>query len=137
MIDPFSQFWDMIVGRQQGPLSFRLILQPVMAAIIAVRSGIKDARAGRPPYGWHVLTHPEARGEGMRSAWKDLSKLFILAIVLDVVYQVIVYSRVRPLAALLIALILAVPSYVLVRGPANRLARRFGKGPPADPQGPG
>jgi hypothetical protein len=37
-------------GRVGGPMSFRLILQPAMAAFFAVEAGLKDSRTGRPPY---------------------------------------------------------------------------------------
>ena len=40
--------------RASGPLSFRFILQPSMAAIAAIHDGVKDARAGRSPYFWTV-----------------------------------------------------------------------------------
>ncbi len=35
-------------------MTFRFILQPVMAAIAALHDGIKDARLGRSPYFWTV-----------------------------------------------------------------------------------
>src|SRR5690348_6901380 len=47
---------EMLVGRLQGPLTLRLVIQPVMAAIFAVRAGLKDAREGRRPYLWKVVT---------------------------------------------------------------------------------
>jgi hypothetical protein len=40
--------WEMHVGRAYGPLSFRFIIQPTVAAVIAIRAGLEDARAGRP-----------------------------------------------------------------------------------------
>jgi hypothetical protein len=44
--------WDMLIGREHGPLAFRLVLQPKVAALLAIRAGVRDAKAGRPPHGW-------------------------------------------------------------------------------------
>lgn len=41
-----------LIDRVSGPMRFRLILQPVMAVIFAIRAGLKDAKEGRPPYFW-------------------------------------------------------------------------------------
>ena len=44
-----STLWEMLIGRIEGPLTLRLVLQPTMASFLAVRAGLKDARsAGRP-----------------------------------------------------------------------------------------
>ena len=37
-----------LIGRMDGPLAFRLILQPVAAAFLAIRAGLKDVRMGTP-----------------------------------------------------------------------------------------
>jgi hypothetical protein len=46
--DLLTRFWTDLVGRLTGPMTFRLILQPLMAILIAVRDGVKDAREDRP-----------------------------------------------------------------------------------------
>ena len=45
-------------------MTFRFILQPVMAAVAALHDGIKDARLGRSPYFWTVA----AQRAGARAA---------------------------------------------------------------------
>jgi hypothetical protein len=50
-----------LVGRPDAPVRFRLILQPLMATLVAVRDGLKDARTGRSAYFWTVLRHPRRR----------------------------------------------------------------------------
>ncbi len=131
MSDMMAQVWEMLVGREHGPLSFRLIVQPLVAAAFAVRAGVRDARAGRPPFAWNVLTRPEARVEDFRSAWRDIGHLFLLAIAIDVVYELIVFRRIYPLQPIIVAIILAVPPYLLVRGVVDRMVNRThrGKGP--------
>jgi len=50
--------------------------------------------------------------------------VFILAMVLDSIYQLIVHRGVYVLELLITAAILAIVPYVLIRGPVNRIARR-------------
>ena len=47
-----TRFWDQLIAQPSGPLAFRLILQPIMATILAILDGLKDARVGRSPYSW-------------------------------------------------------------------------------------
>lgn len=49
------QGWAGIVGRLDGPLHFRFIGQPLMASVLAIIDGVKDARMGKPPYFWAVI----------------------------------------------------------------------------------
>jgi hypothetical protein len=106
-------------------MSFRLMMQPAMATFFAVRSGLRDAREGRPAYFWAVLTNPGERADSIRRGWADVGKIFIIAIVLDVIYQVIVIRRVYVGESLITATLLAIVPYLLVRGPATRIARKF------------
>ena len=123
MSDTLLHHWEMLIGRWYGPLSFRLLVQPTVAAILGIRAGLADARAGRAAYGWSVLTHSGNRLRLIRDGWKDVAKLFLVALVLDVVYQIIVLERLYPGHTILIAATLALPSYFIVRGPTNRIAR--------------
>jgi hypothetical protein len=54
---------------------------------------------------------------------KDIGRIFIVAIVLDTAYQLMVFRRVYPGEVLVVAVLCAVVPYVLVRGPITRLAR--------------
>src|SRR5262245_5140956 len=36
--------WEQLIQRPTGPMSFRFILQPIMAAVAALRDGIDDAK---------------------------------------------------------------------------------------------
>ena len=53
--------WEQLIDRPAGPMAFRFILQPAMAAIVAMRDGIADAKAGRSAYFWTLLTNPSER----------------------------------------------------------------------------
>jgi hypothetical protein len=111
--------------RVGGPMTFRIILQPLMAGLFAVRAGLRDAREGRPPYLWTILTDSSQRAALIREGWRAVVRVFILAIVMDVIYQLIVRRWIYPGETLIVAVVLAVFPYLLLRGPINRLVRRF------------
>jgi len=119
----FANYLSDFIARFDGPLHFRLILQPLMAIVLAARDGTRDARAGRSAYLWTLLSDPAQRRYLLEDGWKGISRVFILAYALDVVYQLIEFHRLKAFEALLTALILAVIPYVLLRGPVNRLVR--------------
>ena len=123
MDDLLSRFFEDLVGRLTGPMKFRLILQPVMAIIFAVRSGLKDAKAGKPPYFWALFTDADHRAAMFKDGWKSVGRVFILGIVMDVIYQIIVFRRFYPVEALVVAAVLAIVPYLLIRGPVTRIAR--------------
>jgi hypothetical protein len=62
--------WENLIGRSDGPMTFRIIVQPTVAIVWAIRSGLKDAREGRPPFLWTILTNPGQRHELLRHGWK-------------------------------------------------------------------
>jgi len=127
MEDLLNWAWDHLIGRVDGPLKFRLVLQPAMAVIFAVRDGLKDAREGKSPYFWAVFTEPERRGELIQQGWRSVAKVFILAALMDLIYQYLVLGWLYPIASLFIAFILAIVPYLLIRGPLNRILRRFSR----------
>ncbi len=120
-MDFLSRFFGSFLPRLDGPLHFRFIFQPTMAIIFAVIDGIKDAKMGRAPYFWDIVKKPERRRELMILGWKRFGKIFILAVVLDVIYQIKVNHWWYPGETLVVALLLAVLPYLIVRGPINRL----------------
>ena len=124
MEDLLSRVVEDIVGRVSGPMKFRLILQPVVAALLAIRSGLKDAKENKPPYFWAIFTDPDSRVEMIRDGWKSVGRVFIFGIIMDGIYQFIVFRWFYPVEALLVAAILALVPYLLIRGPVSRIARR-------------
>ena len=57
-------YWDEVVARAHGPMKIRLLLQPCMAALFAVRAGRRDAREGRRPYLWPSSGRPRTSSIG-------------------------------------------------------------------------
>ena len=114
-----------LAARVTGPMKFRLVLQPAMAAFFAIRSGLADAKAGRPAYFWSLVSNSAERDAMIKDGWKNISRVFILALVLDFIYQAIELHFVYVGEAVIVAFVLAIVPYVILRGPVMRLARRY------------
>lgn len=114
-----------LAARVTGPMKFRLVLQPAMAAFFAIRSGLVDARAGKPPYFWALLSDHAQRKDMIKDGWKSVGRVFVLALVLDVVYQIIVLRFVYVGEAIIVAVVLAILPYLILRGLVTRLARKI------------
>jgi hypothetical protein len=123
MEELLTRVTENLVGRVHGPLTFRFLLQPAIAIFLAVRAGLRDAREDRPPYFWALLYNPVHRREMLRDGWRDVGKVFVIAIILDVVYQLIVLRWVYPGETLIVAAALALLPYLIFRGLITRIAR--------------
>jgi hypothetical protein len=131
MDDIFQRLWDNLTARLTGRMNFRLVPQPVMARGFVICSGVKDARAGVTAFLWTGITEPAQRSRLPGEAWKDVGKVFVLAMVLDAVYQVIQVIQVIAqrgvflFELLIVAPLLALVPYILLRGPVTRLVAMF------------
>ena len=54
-----------------------------------------------------------------------VARVIGLGAVIDLIYQIMVFRGVHPLQLVVIVLLLAFVPYLLLRGPVNRIARRF------------
>jgi hypothetical protein len=123
---------EQLLGRAIGPLQFRFFVMPTMVTLIAIRAGLNDAREGRPAFLWDVLFNPTQRGTRLLAGWKDVTRVFILALGLDATYQAWVLQAFCAVQALIVAIACAILPYVLFRGPTARLARALTR-IPAEP----
>lgn len=123
--DIIARGWENFLARPEGPLSLRFALQPTIAAVMALHAGLKDAREGRPAYLWAAFTSPESRSQLLHGGWKDMRTTFLISAILDSVYQVIVHRGIYLLELVFTATLLALVPYLILRGPVNRVARRF------------
>lgn len=117
----FDRAVDGIGARLTGPMSARMIVQPALAVFFALRSGIADARLGHSPYFWAIFTDARHRRALLEGGWKDVGKVYVLASILDGIYQYLVSGSVAPVDALLVAALLAIAPYLLMRGAVTRL----------------
>jgi hypothetical protein len=124
MEDIVIRFVSDLIGRLTGPLMMRLFLQPTVAGFFAVRDGLKDAREGRPYHFWRMVTGPrEARIRRTRETWRAVSKVFIMAVACDLVYQWLALPWIYPIESIVTATILAIVPYVALRGVTNRIVQ--------------
>lgn len=124
MDDVVMRFVGDLLGRVDGPMRMRLVLQPAIAVLLGVIAARKDARQGWAPYFFGLLTDPVHRRARLAEGWKSIGKVFIAALVLDMAYQWVVRHFVFPGEAVLVACLLAIVPYVIVRSGARRFLFR-------------
>ena len=125
MEDWLNSFLNGVGIRHDGPMAFRLILQPVMSLIYAIIAGVKDAKAGNPPFLSALITGKKSRKILLGELWKNVGKVFILAIIMEVIFEIIEFKTVHPLDVLRVAFWLAIVPYLLMRGPVERIVELF------------
>ena len=114
---------EQLLGRASGPLHLRLVIMPTVVTILAIRAGLRDAREGQPSFLWGVFTNPTERRRHLLAGWQDITRIFIVAIVLDTAYQIMVLRAFYVVQALIVAVACAIVPYVLFRGSTTLLAR--------------
>lgn len=120
MNDALFRFGQEILDAAQGPLQFRVLMQ----AVVAVGLGVQDARR-QPP-------HDERR------VWPSIGKVLLAVVVMDVLCQAIVLGFGAMEQGLAVAVVVALPLYLVARGGLawgkrgwRRRADRRVLGPPA------
>ena len=119
-----QRVWRQLLERPYGPMAFRFILQPSMAAIAAFLRVRRDARAGRSPYFWRVIRNPEERLDWLREGLNATARIILLGLLMDAIYQAIVFKRFYPDEAVIIAVLLGFVPYVIFRGVLTPVLRR-------------
>jgi hypothetical protein len=119
------QFLEELPQRFTGPGRLRFILQPLLAIMLGIRGGLADLRAGNPPFLFGLLFDAR-RMEFLRSGAAAITTLLAMGVILDIVFQLILYQAVHPGAALLVGPILICLPYALSRALTNRLAQLWG-----------
>jgi len=127
-----ARIWQSILDRPGGPMTFRFVLQPVMAAIAAFSDGLRDARTGSSPYLASLLVGSGNRYDQFREGLISTARIIILGVTMDVIYQFVEFGTFFPGEAAIIAILLAFVPYLLLRGPFARLARRWVSAGPAN-----
>ena len=128
LFETIARGWENLLGRLDGPMSFRILMQPAMAAFFAIRAGIRDARENNPTFLGCALSNPRSWSPRMQQSWKDVGKVFIVAIILDSIYQIADHSGIFALELLITATLLALVPYMVLRDLVSRIARWTGVG---------
>ena len=119
------QFLEELPRRFTGPGHIRFILQPMVAIVLGIRGGLADAKAGNPPFLFGLLFHTGRRKELLRSGTAAIRNLLALGIIMDIVFQLVLYHSVHPGAALLVGPLFICFPYALSRALTARLAQRI------------
>jgi hypothetical protein len=125
-IPSLSEFFAELLARETGPLKLRFLLQPVTSIFFAVRSEIRDAREGRTPYFTGLLADATRRRQIIQEGRRDVGRVFLFCLVVDLAYQVVVLHAFRPLEAAVVGSVLAIVPYLLIRALLSRILRRRG-----------
>jgi hypothetical protein len=124
-LENLQRMWRNVVDRPNGPLSFRFILQPAMAAIFAIRDGLKDTKIGRTPFFWTILWNARERRGRLREGLNATARIILLGLAMDAIYQAIALGTFHPNEALIVALLLTFIPYLVIRGIVTRVTARW------------
>lgn len=116
-----SEIWESLL---QGPGQLRFVLQPIIALLLGIRDGRRDAQLGVPPYFLELLTGKGDRKQVLKQGWKSIMVSFIVAFAFDTALQIFVLQVYRPLSAVFAGVVLIALPYLLARGISNRLISR-------------
>ncbi len=121
MEQEFWRFTQNLYDRLGGPLHARFFIQPVMAALLGIWGGWKDAKTGKPPFLQMLLQGRGHRRALLMEAWHGAGRVLLLVLVVDVIYQIVELGFFYPGEALAVGLVVAALPYLLARGLANRI----------------
>jgi hypothetical protein len=117
--------FDYIAAAVRGPGAFRFVIQPLLAVILGIRDGVRDARTGRPPYFLQLLGGG-ARGRDMlRAGVRQIVVPLCIGIALDIVLRFSLGFGFHPLSSVIVGALLIGLPYSLARGAANRMMQLF------------
>jgi hypothetical protein len=119
-------FLEDLPKRLTGPGRFRFVLQPLVAILLGIRSGVADRRAGRPPYLLGLATDRQRRRELAGDGLATVANLLLMGVLLDAVFQWVILGVSHPGAALVVGPVLIATPYAVARALANRAARLSG-----------
>jgi len=122
ILDMLSARGEHLFDRLSGPLNFRLVVMPLVVTVFAIRGHFRDARDGKPLFLWPFRKTREESLHVLKAGFKDFGKVFIMACLLDTIYQVMVLKAFYLGELFIVAVLSAVVPYFLVRGPLMRLA---------------
>ncbi len=115
---------EAIIERVAGPMGLRFVIQPLIGLLLGVRDGCQDAKKGEPPFIFDLIVDRENRRAKLASLFKSLSKAGVVAILLDIIAQHLIFDQVRINSAILIAVIILAVPYSLARAMTNRIVTK-------------
>jgi len=118
-----ERFWSDVFGRLSGPMTLRFYLQPTLAFVAALKDGIKDARLGHKAFFWFAVSDPALQRGRLREGLIATSRMILIGLAIDTIYQLRVLERFYPVEAVLIVMMLAVIPYFVFRWVVEHVVR--------------
>lgn len=103
-----GRFWNDIVHRVGGPMSFRFYMQPTMAVLAALLDARRRAKAQAGGQRATPASH-------LRDSFIGSARILLLGLVIDIIYQWKELQQFYPGEAVVIAIGLAFVPYLLCR----------------------
>lgn len=122
-LDVRQRFWGDMFARFGGPMTFRFVLQPTMAAVAALHDGIKDAHGGHKSFFWSAWRDPAQQAGRLSEGLTSVARILLLGVSMDVIYQLKELGTFYPAEAAVIAILLAVVPYFVFRWIIEIVAR--------------
>jgi hypothetical protein len=116
------EFFEDLPRRLTGPGRFRFVVQPLVATLLGVRAGRRDAAARLPPFLLAVIAHPQHRRQVLAETARELANIVLVGILLDAVAQWLILGVSHPGAAVVVGPVLIALPYSVSRALANRMA---------------
>ena len=119
----FDGIWRDLTGRGMlgGKFQLRLILQPLVALLLGIRFGIRDAKAGKEdPFFMSLVRSKGDRWPLLRQGLRDAVVPLCVAFVLDSILQRMILGHVRPLGAVIVGALLVFLPFMIGRGLSHR-----------------
>jgi hypothetical protein len=104
-----------------GSFQLRLILQPLLALLLGVRFGIRDAKAGKRAFFLTMVTDKKERWPSLKQGLRDAIVPLCIAFLTDGILQRMINGHIRPMAAVVVGALLVFLPFMIGRGASNRI----------------
>jgi hypothetical protein len=118
---------ERIADRFTGPLHLRVILQPLVAIILGIKYGRSDFKKDHPPFFLDIISDKLNRNQKLKMAYRSILTPFLIGVVVDAIFQYIVFHKIHLYGTLLAGIVLIAIPYTLSRGFTNRILKRQNK----------
>jgi len=113
MEETLLRVFENLGARVGGPMTFRFILQPLVAVTLGIRDGLRLARTGRALLRWRHQDDPATSRHLVRTVWRSIRVLVFVAVALDIIYQLLVRQWVYPGETLIVLVAITLIPYLL------------------------